>query len=470
MIVDQKQLAAGGKSDWPCILAILYLLLAGATAYWTIEHTRAMAGHFDQICEKEGIQNQGAQFVARLNAQHPIIGPFVSRSLKQALELPSLRESSHELGFEIPRLAQLARREGAIAAWWSWFLLSASLIYIVSAIAAHNRFRSRSVLFALTGVATVFFVVGMAAPAMVILTMPVVPIATGKLSFVLQHEIRSIFSVIAGLFSSGHWIIGGLITLFSIVTPLTKTSLTLIAATTASSSIHARIARFLHAIGKWSMADVFVAAVLLACFALNTQEATKAIPCLGLYYFAGYCLLSMVTTWLLTNLNFVSECASPHIGKQRGTAVRAALLGAAFLLVCVGGIYTFEMYPVPAVPIELMDVQVSLPAHRWKKIPISVPRPGSLSIELSVTRGNPVDLALISADKLSNVEQANGVIHAENLRRASLPAFKAVQTKDYNGAGEIDKGDFFVVLHDTTLGILSASKSDIEIHASLKVK
>jgi hypothetical protein len=463
-----ETMASGDKRNWPCIFALFYLLIAGIAAWQTIEHTSEATRYFDQICDKDSAQNEGSQFVARFNMQHPIIGPFVSASIKQSLDLPSLRESSHELGTEIPRLAQLVRQEAAIAAWWSWLLLSISLIYIVAVVAVHNSFRTRNVLFVLTSISTIFFVVGITAPAMVIFTIPSVPIESGKLAFVLQHEVRSIFSVIAGLFSSGHWIIGGLIVLFSIITPLIKISLTFVATATTSSSVNSKIARFLHTIGKWSMTDVFVAAVLLACFALKSEEATKAIPCRGLDYFVGYCLLSMITTLLLANSDFIGENKSPHFGKKLGVAVIGGLFGAVLFLIIVAGIYTFEKHPVPAAPIELNNSQVNLPAHHWQKIPLSVPQPGTLSIELRVMRGNPVDVALIPADQLSNVEQGIGVIQAGNLLRASLPAFRTAQARIYNHTSRIDKGEFLIVLQDTTLGILSAPASDIKVHAYLK--
>jgi len=135
---------------------------------------------------------------------------------------------------------------------------------------------------------------------------------------------------------------------------------------------------------------------------------------------------------------------------------------------------------VPAGPIELNNSQVNLPsragpvvnlpANHWKKIPISVPYAGILSIELRVTKGNPVNVALIRADGLAGIEQANGVIHSKKLLRASLPEFKAVKARVYNQKHQIDKGDFLIVLQDTTLGILSASTSDIEIHVYLNNK
>jgi paraquat-inducible protein A len=452
------------KRNWPRIFALVYLFIAGMAAWQTVEHTRAATHYFDQGLDKFNLKNVGAQLLPRINSEHLIVGRFFSASIQQSFDLPSFQDSSHELG-DTFRLSLLVKHESSIAAWCSWLLLSVSLIYLAVAIAVNNSFRASNVLFALTSISAIFFVIGITAPAMVILTSPNVPIESGNFTFVLQHEVRSIFSVLVGLFSSGHWVIGILIATFSIVTPLIKISLTFVAATTTSSSVNAKISKFLHTIGKWSMADVFVAAMLLACFALQSQEATKVIACRGLNYFIGYCLLSMVTTLLLVNPDFSGENKSPNFGKKLGVAAVGGLFGAVLFLIIVAGIYTFEKHP--AAPIEINSSQVNLKAHHWQKISLSVPHPGTLTIELRITQGNPIDVALIPADQLSNVELVKAGIQAEKLLRASLPAFSAVQATLYTRTSHIDKGEFLIILHDTTLGFLAASSSGIEIHAYL---
>jgi uncharacterized paraquat-inducible protein A len=52
-------------------------------------------------------------------------------------------------------------------------------------------------------------------------------------------------------------------------------------------------------IGKWSMTDVFVASMTLVVFAFNTNAASDASAGVGLYYFAGYCLTSLLASVLL---------------------------------------------------------------------------------------------------------------------------------------------------------------------------
>ena len=50
---------------------------------------------------------------------------------------------------------------------------------------------------------------------------------------------------------------------------------------------------FVKAIGKWSMADVFVVGVFIAYLSTKSNEAISAELYEGFYYFTGYCLISL---------------------------------------------------------------------------------------------------------------------------------------------------------------------------------
>ena len=80
--------------------------------------------------------------------------------------------------------------------------------------------------------------------------------------------------------------------------PLAKAGLVLFA-TTAYGAARDGAVRFVHTVGRWSMADVFVVAVLLAMLALGRDPATRATAGPGLYAFAGSCLCSLwAAAWL----------------------------------------------------------------------------------------------------------------------------------------------------------------------------
>jgi len=311
----------GFLSNWQWFFALLYLFAAGVAAWQTVRHTNAETYYFDQACAEQSIGNEGAQVIGR----HGLIGAFFAKNMN--LGLPSLKDSTQALA-QIPHLEDLENQEAALGSWWSWALLWMSLLYLaVSAVLPGPRVRS--VVFALTAVSTVFFLVGMSASAMKVFTVIHQFFGTTP---VVQHEVRSIFSVIDALFSSGHWIFASFLTLFSIATPLTKIALTFLACLTSSPTLNARISKLLGEIGKWAMADVFVAALLLSFFVIQSGKATRVIPCRGLYYFAAYCFLSLITSELLGQLDF-GEIAKPSDSKTWfGIRAAGGLIGAALFL------------------------------------------------------------------------------------------------------------------------------------------
>jgi hypothetical protein len=323
----------------------------------------------EQILNLYNMKNEGAKTLDRFGKEHPFLGTLFSSPLRHELELPSPGAADEALHSDVAHFLKSVRQESSAGAWWSWFLLSFSLLYVVTVITLDRRLTSRCVLFALTLVAVIFFVIGILAPAMVIWTAPSIPMESGNLEFVLQHEVRGIAAIIWDLFTGGHWILGGFLLLFSILTPLTKAVLTFFITASPSRALNFKIGEFLHAIGKWSMADVFVAAVLLALYALKFHEATKSIPCLGLYYFIGYCLLSMMTTELLVHSEATGGRKS---AKKLGSEVIGGLIAALFCFVSASSLYTYEQYTVntrekvkaPSSPQQLNNAQLVLPAHK----------------------------------------------------------------------------------------------------------
>ena len=141
----------------------------------------------------------------------------------------------------------------------------------------------------------VLFVVGVSATALSLVASKDVP---GIGTVVFNYESKSILSTIADLLASHDAVLGGLVLFFSVLVPLAKAGLVLFA-TTAYGAARDGAVRFVHTVGRWSMADVFVVAVLLAMLALGRDPATRATAGPGLYAFAGSCLCSLwAAAWL----------------------------------------------------------------------------------------------------------------------------------------------------------------------------
>lgn len=76
-----------------------------------------------------------------------------------------------------------------------------------------------------------------------------------------------------------------------------------------------------------------------------------------------------------------------------------------------------------------------------------------------MVKGNEVEIYLITPDQMENVKTKKQFKHVQG--------FDAVKTKTYRRSGRLPAGDYYLVVIDTTMGILSASSSDIKILAKL---
>jgi len=355
------------------ILAVFYVIAASVATGNIIKRANNSTAAIEKIFNLYSLKNEGSQALERYNHEHPFLGFFIDSPARDEMQLPSAEESSEALHSEVPHYLKLVREESREAAWWSEFFLCLSLFYVVLTITLERSLTARGTLFALTCVSVFCFLIGILAPAIVIWTVPDIPLATGNLSFIIQHQVRGIAAIIWELLTGGHLIIGGFLLLFSICTPLTKAALTFFVTASKSKALNYKLGEFIHTIGKWSMADVFVAAVLLALYALKFQQATKSIPCIGLYYFIGYCLLSMTTTELLVHSD---EAAGQKAGglwtKRLGVWVIGALFAGVICFAATSSVYTYEQYTVnvkqtlraPENPTKLDNSHLDLPAHK----------------------------------------------------------------------------------------------------------
>ncbi len=122
----------------------------------------------------------------------------------------------------------------------------------------------------------------------------------GKMYFF--YQCKSVLGLISTLFQSNNLIVGIAILLFSVLNPLLKLSLYFIYLISNSLSKQERLIKVITFIGKYSMADVYVAACFLAFLSfsnLNTGVKTESSTLLGLYFFLGYCILSIASHYFI---------------------------------------------------------------------------------------------------------------------------------------------------------------------------
>ncbi len=187
------------------LLALLYAAGAILCAWSIILHTQASTKAIEQILVTYNMKNEGSLTIDRYAREHPFLGMLFASPIKHELDLPSHEESAKALSSDLEHYLKTVRQESSVTAWWSWFLLNLSLLYVVTVIALERSVTARAVLFSLTAISVIFFVIGILAPAMVIWTAPSIPMESGKLDFVLQHQVRGIAAIIGELLTTDHW-------------------------------------------------------------------------------------------------------------------------------------------------------------------------------------------------------------------------------------------------------------------------
>jgi len=119
----------------------------------------------------------------------------------------------------------------------------------------------------------------------------------------LYEATQSIMQTVEYLFVDQNYLVAALIFIFSVVVPVVKIVLLLVVLFSVNEKLSELMHKFVSAIGKWSMADVFVVSIFMAFLASKSNEAVSATLHEGYYYFTAYCLLSILGTQLIERPN-----------------------------------------------------------------------------------------------------------------------------------------------------------------------
>ena len=206
----------------------------------------------------------------------------------------SLYTGASEIKDSVVSLFAEAERRNRLAWRFAAALLCLTAIFAVAAWRLGRRESRREPFVAdLIAIAVIFLGVGLVAPILSLKAYATLPVV-GEV--ILKYEVKSVITTIGTLARSHNLPVAVLIAAFSVVTPLTKLLVAVSVLQRRWPQWHRRGLAFMHAIGKWSMADVFVVAVLVAYFAASGDEFSEAHLGVGLYFFAAYCLISQFAT------------------------------------------------------------------------------------------------------------------------------------------------------------------------------
>ncbi len=122
---------------------------------------------------------------------------------------------------------------------------------------------------------------------------------------IAYHKSRSILGTAQKLIEENNIVVGLLIILFSIAIPVTKMLMQLSLIIMPWPKIKKKIASLINVMSKWSMADVFVMALIVSYMAGQSDSSSKDLVTMhsqfeiGFYFFLGYCLFSIAANSLL---------------------------------------------------------------------------------------------------------------------------------------------------------------------------
>ena len=114
---------------------------------------------------------------------------------------------------------------------------------------------------------------------------------------------KSIWQTSQDLWNDNNQLVAFLIIFFSVFVPLLK--LALLAASCMNKRFSEKLAISSAFLSKWSMADVFVIALVISFLAIKASSGNSSLVTTtislesGFYYFLGYCLVSILASQLL---------------------------------------------------------------------------------------------------------------------------------------------------------------------------
>lgn len=123
----------------------------------------------------------------------------------------------------------------------------------------------------------------------------------------VYQQTRSILGSVRHLYRVGSHVAATLILIFSVLVPFTKAFLVMWAVLRRDRGTRQKTLNFVELIAKWSMADVFAMALIIAYLAAQASQAPPGagfVPQVvvfdavfgpGFYWFASYCLVSLGT-------------------------------------------------------------------------------------------------------------------------------------------------------------------------------
>jgi hypothetical protein len=447
------------------VLIAAYFFIGGAAATRIFLHERTCSRLINQIADQQDLNHVTNMDVNLNPGKIGVITSFLLKvTNKNFTNEAKAKAAQQEMLDLITRLEQesFASTTACLA------LIAATAVFLAASRwwpGAGPRTPERQI-FDLLAVSLVFFVLGISSPVMTAAVKGEHMLIGG---FVIETDSKGIVSTVVTLAQSGNWIIAALLTGFSIGIPIFKGVAVLATVRQHSAAKRARIGRLLEAIGKWSLTDVVVAAVILGIFSLNAIKkadgGVSAVPRVALGFFIAYCVLAAVTSSLLRRS--AKHPAAP--GQSGGQEAAAAALLTLALAAGIGA--GFRSYPIlrstdavtDAAVIKLVRTHAELLEDKFKTapgqdtvIPFEVPFAATLTVDLKLSGSHPLLVAVIPDDGRP-VEAAP----------APAGAFPLEETLSYQHAHSIAAGKYRMLVRANPLEKAPTASENFTLHLSI---
>jgi hypothetical protein len=130
----------------------------------------------------------------------------------------------------------------------------------------------------------------------------------GRIYYFYQN--KSIMQLLSLLYTGGNFFVAVCLLFFSIIFPVVKLVTSTIVFINPHSNFSRKAVPVIKGLGKWSMADVFVASIFLAYFAftnMNVGVDTGSTTLIGTYFFVAFVVLSIASGSLFSKVTKTGE-------------------------------------------------------------------------------------------------------------------------------------------------------------------
>ena len=196
-----------------------------------------------------------------------------------------------------------------------WYVVggAVALMFIMLAVYYNGPLFWRAITVTTISIAIVFLVIGIFTPMLEVEAFVEDVNVSVAITFVeVEHtwygkayafyQNKSIMDVVGVLWSNNKYFIAFAILAFSVLVPIIKLSASLMVVFSRGLRENKKLNWVIQKIGKWSMADVFVAAIFLAMLAFNSMQTgieLETASLMGIYFFLAYCILSLLSSSFL---------------------------------------------------------------------------------------------------------------------------------------------------------------------------